>query len=283
MPSAPDWFLNKTGTRMLAASAAQQGVPVYVVATRDKFVSPAVAAAARGRGRSARRDLGQPACGRHRAQPLFRAHPARPGHERASATSACSAPGWCPTSALTRTMRWRSRRWMVWTRNLRSTVCGLRFTVRVGRRWTLRGRRLETGDRRPANIRSQWRSSPSSPPANRPSWPTTSASSSQDLATTLRHEHAGVLGRMSPVARRASKPMRRCEVVVDVSGVPAEAMRVLFREGVLLIAGEKAPPLARGSRRFTSSSVSSGASRAPSASTAPSTSPRATRRWPTAS
>ena len=41
---APDWFLNKSGTRMLAASAAQQGVPVYVVATRDKFVSPAVAA-----------------------------------------------------------------------------------------------------------------------------------------------------------------------------------------------------------------------------------------------
>jgi translation initiation factor 2B subunit (eIF-2B alpha/beta/delta family) len=41
---APDWFLNKSGTRMLAASAAQQGVPAYVVATRDKFVSPALAA-----------------------------------------------------------------------------------------------------------------------------------------------------------------------------------------------------------------------------------------------
>ena len=41
---SPDWFLNKSGTRMLAAAAAQQGVPVYVCATRDKLVSRAVAA-----------------------------------------------------------------------------------------------------------------------------------------------------------------------------------------------------------------------------------------------
>jgi len=41
---APDWFLNKSGTRMLAAAAAQQGIPVYVVATRDKFVGHGVAA-----------------------------------------------------------------------------------------------------------------------------------------------------------------------------------------------------------------------------------------------
>ncbi|MBI4262860.1 MAG: hypothetical protein HY657_00660 [Acidobacteria bacterium] len=40
---APEWFLNKSGTRMLAAVAAQQGVPFYVVATREKFVGHAVA------------------------------------------------------------------------------------------------------------------------------------------------------------------------------------------------------------------------------------------------
>jgi HSP20 family protein len=34
---------------------------------------------------------------------------------------------------------------------------------------------------------------------------------------------------------------RTVEVSVDVSGVPAAAIRVLFRAGVLLIAGEKAP------------------------------------------
>ena len=38
------WFLNKVGTRMLAAAAAAGGVPVYVVASRDKFASAAVAA-----------------------------------------------------------------------------------------------------------------------------------------------------------------------------------------------------------------------------------------------
>src|SRR5436190_1738139 len=36
---APEWFLNKSGTRMLAAAAGQQGLPVHVIATRDKFVS----------------------------------------------------------------------------------------------------------------------------------------------------------------------------------------------------------------------------------------------------
>jgi translation initiation factor 2B subunit (eIF-2B alpha/beta/delta family) len=33
-------FLNKSGTRMLVAAAAQQGRSVYVVATRDKFLHP---------------------------------------------------------------------------------------------------------------------------------------------------------------------------------------------------------------------------------------------------
>jgi translation initiation factor 2B subunit (eIF-2B alpha/beta/delta family) len=40
----PEWFLNKSGTRMLASAASQQGVPFYVVATRDKFVGRAVGA-----------------------------------------------------------------------------------------------------------------------------------------------------------------------------------------------------------------------------------------------
>ncbi len=34
----PTWALNKVGTRMLAAAAAREGVPVYVAATRDKFM-----------------------------------------------------------------------------------------------------------------------------------------------------------------------------------------------------------------------------------------------------
>jgi translation initiation factor 2B subunit (eIF-2B alpha/beta/delta family) len=35
-------FVNKSGTRMLVAAAAAQGLPVYVAATRDKFVMPAL-------------------------------------------------------------------------------------------------------------------------------------------------------------------------------------------------------------------------------------------------
>jgi translation initiation factor 2B subunit (eIF-2B alpha/beta/delta family) len=34
----PDFFVNKSGTRMLAAAATLQGVPFYVLASRDKFV-----------------------------------------------------------------------------------------------------------------------------------------------------------------------------------------------------------------------------------------------------
>ena len=40
---APLWFLNKSGTRLLATSAWQRGIPVHVVASRDKFVAAAVA------------------------------------------------------------------------------------------------------------------------------------------------------------------------------------------------------------------------------------------------
>ena len=38
------WFVNKAGTKMLAAAASTQGVPVYVVASRDKFACAGVAA-----------------------------------------------------------------------------------------------------------------------------------------------------------------------------------------------------------------------------------------------
>jgi HSP20 family protein len=43
---------------------------------------------------------------------------------------------------------------------------------------------------------------------------------------------------------------RLVEVTVDVSGVPADAMRIVFRAGVLLIAGEKAPAAAGPDQTF---------------------------------
>ncbi len=39
----PTWILNKCGTLMLAATAAHRGVPVHVLATRDKFVPEPIA------------------------------------------------------------------------------------------------------------------------------------------------------------------------------------------------------------------------------------------------
>jgi ribose 1,5-bisphosphate isomerase len=39
----PAWFLNKAGTLPLAAAAAQNNVPVFVLATRDKFLPPTLA------------------------------------------------------------------------------------------------------------------------------------------------------------------------------------------------------------------------------------------------
>ena len=40
------------------------------------------------------------------------------------------------------------------------------------------------------------------------------------------------------------------EIVVDVSGVPARALRILYRSGVVIIAGEKAPALAANDQTF---------------------------------
>jgi translation initiation factor 2B subunit (eIF-2B alpha/beta/delta family) len=39
---ASEWFMNKVGTRMLAAAATVVGVPVYVIASADKFCAPSL-------------------------------------------------------------------------------------------------------------------------------------------------------------------------------------------------------------------------------------------------
>ena len=61
-----------------------------------------------------------------------------------------------------------------------------------------------------------------------------------DLAASLKHEQRAYAGECHPVLD-VYETDESLEVIVDVSGVPAEAIRVLFREGVVLIAGEKAP------------------------------------------
>lgn len=62
----------------------------------------------------------------------------------------------------------------------------------------------------------------------------------EDLARSLDRGPQAYAGECHP-SLDVLETDRAVEVTVDVSGVPAEALRVLFRSGVLLIAGDKAP------------------------------------------
>lgn len=61
-----------------------------------------------------------------------------------------------------------------------------------------------------------------------------------ELASSLHHEQRAYSGECHPTLD-VLETDRTIEVLVDVSGIPHTALRVLFRAGVLLIAGEKAP------------------------------------------
>ena len=70
---APSWFVNKSGTGMLAAAASARGVPVYVVASRDKFVTEDVAARLTVREGAATEIWGTPPAGVLVRNPYFEA------------------------------------------------------------------------------------------------------------------------------------------------------------------------------------------------------------------
>src|SRR3954464_14730050 len=70
-----------------------------------------------------------------------------------------------------------------------------------------------------------------------------------ELAATLKHEHRAFTGECHPSVD-VRETDDAVEVVVDVPGVPAEAMRVIFRRDVLVIAGEKAPPSSTDEQTF---------------------------------
>jgi HSP20 family molecular chaperone IbpA len=70
-----------------------------------------------------------------------------------------------------------------------------------------------------------------------------------ELASTIGAERRAASGECRP-ALDVFETDAVVEVVMDVSGVSPEAVRVVFRSGVLLIAGEKAPPVARSPRAF---------------------------------
>jgi HSP20 family protein len=70
-----------------------------------------------------------------------------------------------------------------------------------------------------------------------------------ELAAALRPEQRAYSGECHP-AVDVFETDAAVEIVMDVSGIAADAVRVVFRAGVVLIAGEKAPPLARGPQTF---------------------------------
>ena len=62
-----------------------------------------------------------------------------------------------------------------------------------------------------------------------------------DLATHLSHEQRAYSGECRP-ALDVLETEQAVEIVMDASGVAPEAVRILFRAGVVVVAGEKAPP-----------------------------------------
>jgi HSP20 family protein len=61
-----------------------------------------------------------------------------------------------------------------------------------------------------------------------------------NLASTLAHDQRAYSGEYHPPLD-VRETEQAVEVVVDVCGVPAAGIRVLYRRGVLVVAGEKAP------------------------------------------
>ena len=71
----------------------------------------------------------------------------------------------------------------------------------------------------------------------------------EELASTLKNEQRAYSGECHP-ALDVFETDDAVEIMMDVSGISPEAFRVVFRAGVLLIAGEKAPPIARAPQTF---------------------------------
>ena len=61
-----------------------------------------------------------------------------------------------------------------------------------------------------------------------------------EIAANLRHEERAYSGECQP-ALDVLETDQAVEIVMDLAGVSKDAVRVLFRAGVLIIAGEKAP------------------------------------------
>jgi HSP20 family protein len=71
----------------------------------------------------------------------------------------------------------------------------------------------------------------------------------EDLAGSLSHEQRAYSGESHPLLD-VYESESAVEILMDVSGVAREAIRILYREGVVLIVGEKAPASATAAHTF---------------------------------
>ena len=70
-----------------------------------------------------------------------------------------------------------------------------------------------------------------------------------ELSRSLEHGQRAYSGECHP-SLDVLETDRAVEIIVDVSGVPARALRILYRSGVVIIAGEKAPAPAGDDQTF---------------------------------
>jgi HSP20 family protein len=71
----------------------------------------------------------------------------------------------------------------------------------------------------------------------------------EELSRTLPHARRAYSGECHP-SLDVLETDAAIEVVVDVAGIPADALRVVFRAGVVIVAGEKAPVAAGEQQQF---------------------------------
>lgn len=70
-----------------------------------------------------------------------------------------------------------------------------------------------------------------------------------EIAAGLKQEHRAYSGECQPPLD-VFETDQAVEIVMDVPGVPQTGIRVLFRAGIVIVAGEKAPPAASESYDF---------------------------------
>ena len=71
----------------------------------------------------------------------------------------------------------------------------------------------------------------------------------EEIAASLKQEQRAYSGECQPPLD-VLETDQAVEIVVDIAGVPASGVRVVFRAGVVIVAGEKGPPAASQSQAF---------------------------------